>query len=206
MIDGRSIHLDVGRAGRAPGKRTLSGDLHKHLGTPAKVVCGGPLHWVKSPETPERCRTVRALCNNTPWLQVHVGTLVQVPCSLSIWTPTAIHVDACPCPDVNAVLEVASLSDRRQSCVSIELRVALVGQEKKRLTTKVQHIYASKHALRFRGPSLFFLAWNAASWAATVVHLRCMALSFGHVARMVWPCCALVLYPIPPLLLLHKRQ
>mmetsp|Transcript_79611 Transcript_79611/g.132944 ORF Transcript_79611/g.132944 Transcript_79611/m.132944 type:complete len:155 (+) Transcript_79611:335-799(+) len=25
--------------------------IHKHLGTPAKVVCGGPLHRVKSPET-----------------------------------------------------------------------------------------------------------------------------------------------------------
>ena len=39
--------------------------IHKHLGTPAKVVCGGPLHRVQSPETSERCRTVRAPCNNT---------------------------------------------------------------------------------------------------------------------------------------------
>ena len=39
--------------------------IHKHLGTPAIVVCGGPLHRVKSPETSERCRTVRAPCDNT---------------------------------------------------------------------------------------------------------------------------------------------
>ena len=33
---------------------------------PAKVVGSGTLHRVKYPETPETCRTVRALCNNTP--------------------------------------------------------------------------------------------------------------------------------------------
>ena len=33
--------------------------IHKHLGTPAVVVCSGPLHRVKSPETSERCRTVQ---------------------------------------------------------------------------------------------------------------------------------------------------
>ena len=33
--------------------------IHKHLGTPARVVCCGPLHWVKSLETPEKARTVR---------------------------------------------------------------------------------------------------------------------------------------------------
>ena len=41
--------------------------IHKHLGTPARVVCCGPLHWVKSPETPEKARAVRAPCNNTPY-------------------------------------------------------------------------------------------------------------------------------------------
>ena len=40
--------------------------IHKHLGTPARVVCCGPLHSVKSPETPEKARTVRAPCDNTP--------------------------------------------------------------------------------------------------------------------------------------------
>ena len=39
--------------------------IHKHLGTPAVVVCGGPIHRVKSPETSERCRTVRTPCNTT---------------------------------------------------------------------------------------------------------------------------------------------
>ena len=33
--------------------------IHKHFRTPAKVVCGGSLHRVKSPETSERCRAVR---------------------------------------------------------------------------------------------------------------------------------------------------
>ena len=36
--------------------------IHKHLGTPTNVVCSGPLHRVNSPETSERCRTVRAPC------------------------------------------------------------------------------------------------------------------------------------------------
>ena len=44
--------------------------IHKHLGTPARVVCCGPLHWVKSPETPEKARTVRAPCDNTPYVLV----------------------------------------------------------------------------------------------------------------------------------------
>ena len=40
--------------------------IHKRLGTPAVVVCGGgPLHRVESPETSERCRTVCAPCDNT---------------------------------------------------------------------------------------------------------------------------------------------
>ena len=45
--------------------------IHKHLGTPAIVVCRGPLHRVKSLEISERCRTARAPCDNTlrvcPW-------------------------------------------------------------------------------------------------------------------------------------------
>ena len=40
--------------------------IHKHLGAPAKVVCSGPVQWVKSLETSKRCRTVRAPCNTTP--------------------------------------------------------------------------------------------------------------------------------------------
>ena len=39
--------------------------IHKHLGTLAIVVCSGPLHQIKSPESSERCRTVRAPCDNT---------------------------------------------------------------------------------------------------------------------------------------------
>ena len=41
---------------KASGDHPSSGE---HFGTPAKVVCGGPLHRVKSPETSERCRTVQ---------------------------------------------------------------------------------------------------------------------------------------------------
>ena len=47
--------------------------IHKHLGTPAKMVCGGPLHRVKSPETSETCRTTRAPRNNTLRMREHLG-------------------------------------------------------------------------------------------------------------------------------------
>ena len=52
------------RQKQTPGIIQRALTIHKHLGTPAIVVCGGPLHRVKSPET-ERCRTVRAPCDNT---------------------------------------------------------------------------------------------------------------------------------------------
>ena len=57
--------------------------IHKHLGTPAKVVCDGPLHRVKSAETPERCRTVRPPCVHratTPPLRPTSATVCAITC------------------------------------------------------------------------------------------------------------------------------
>ena len=77
--------------------------IHKHLGTPAIVVCSGPLHPVKSLETSESCRTVLAPCDNTLiWPKVrsvlwaspatHVlgypGSPPHTPCPAHLWPPS----------------------------------------------------------------------------------------------------------------------
>ena len=68
--------------------------IHKHLGTPARVVCCGPLHWVKSPETPERGRTVRALCNNTPQ-ETSSGFILMAAAN---WQAEGTHIFSSPVP------------------------------------------------------------------------------------------------------------
>ena len=54
--------------------------IHKHLGPPTIVVCSGPLHRIKSPETSERCRTVRAPCGNI----LHTPQYLTMFCSMCL--------------------------------------------------------------------------------------------------------------------------
>ena len=90
------------RQKKTPGiiQRPLA-TIHKHLGTPSTVVCGGPLRGEKSPETSERCRAARAPRDNTLhgcggcWATIQACRTGFDVCSLSVLWCSFVNVLHC---------------------------------------------------------------------------------------------------------------